>query len=99
MGLCVAKELARKGASVVIIARDMGKLEKALGEIKAQAAELDSQSFRWISADLTEPREVKSAFEEVVETLGVPDVVWICAGEFCTITISLLSGGLRSIVG
>jgi NAD(P)-dependent dehydrogenase (short-subunit alcohol dehydrogenase family) len=34
MGLHVAKQLAQKGASILIVARNVGKLEEALGQIK-----------------------------------------------------------------
>lgn len=34
MGLSVAKQLAQKGASIIIVARNVGRLEEALGQIK-----------------------------------------------------------------
>jgi 3-dehydrosphinganine reductase len=34
MGLSVAKQLAEKGASIIIVARNVGRLEEALGQIK-----------------------------------------------------------------
>jgi 3-dehydrosphinganine reductase len=34
MGLSVALRLAKKGASIIIVARNVGKLEEALGQIK-----------------------------------------------------------------
>jgi short-subunit dehydrogenase len=37
MGKSVAKQLAQKGASIIIVARNVGKLEEALDEIKASS--------------------------------------------------------------
>jgi 3-dehydrosphinganine reductase len=37
MGKSVAKQLAQKGANILIVARNVGKLEEALGEIKASS--------------------------------------------------------------
>jgi 3-dehydrosphinganine reductase len=34
VGLSVAKQLAQKGASIIIVARNVGRLEEALGQIK-----------------------------------------------------------------
>jgi short-subunit dehydrogenase len=34
MGLCIARQLAEKGANIVVVARDQGKLEKSLLHIK-----------------------------------------------------------------
>lgn len=90
MGLEVAKQLVRKGASVAIIARDKGKLEKAKGEIEAEIvkgnAEGEEQQPRvgWFSADLTKVGEVQKVMEQVVQWWGkgVPDVVWMCAGKY-----------------
>ena len=36
MGKSVAKQLAEKGANVLIVARNVGRLEEALAEIKAR---------------------------------------------------------------
>jgi len=82
MGLEVAKELARRGANVVIVARGVEKLEKALEDVKAEAVEGSGQKFKWCSGDLTLAGEVERVFAEVVEWGGVPDIVWTCAGEW-----------------
>jgi 3-dehydrosphinganine reductase len=36
MGKSVAKQLAAKGANIIIVARNVGKLEEALGQIKVR---------------------------------------------------------------
>jgi short-subunit dehydrogenase len=49
MGKCVAKQLAAKGANLIIVSRNVAKLEAALAEIKvagyAQVVDV-SNSFR-----------------------------------------------------
>ncbi|KAI5812382.1 hypothetical protein BZA77DRAFT_253287 [Pyronema omphalodes] len=79
MGKSVALLLASRGASIVIIARNQTKLDAALLEISA-AATSPNQKFLAISADLSSGAETARAFEEVKEKLGVPDIVWQCAG-------------------
>merc|ERR1711939_1036284 len=54
MGRSVAVQLAQRGASVVIVARNVGKLEEALDLVKAAALNPSSQRFQYISADVTE---------------------------------------------
>lgn len=41
MGRSVAKQLAAKGANVVIVSRNVGKLEEALAEVKVTIPLLD----------------------------------------------------------
>ncbi|OBT54413.1 hypothetical protein VE04_05257 [Pseudogymnoascus sp. 24MN13] len=82
MGLSVAKILSGKGANVVIVARNVGKLEAALSEIKASAASA-TQTFHYISADLTDASEASRIVTDVMAwNSGVsPDVVWCMAGS------------------
>jgi len=80
MGLEVAKQLARKGANVAIVARNVEKLKNAMGHIEAEAADPEKQKFKWFSADLTDSKAVQSIFEKIVEWGGVPDIVWTCTG-------------------
>ncbi|KAH9904612.1 hypothetical protein F4778DRAFT_790180 [Xylariomycetidae sp. FL2044] len=82
MGLCVARQLAEKGASVIIVARDQEKLLKAIQHVKDGALNLQGQRFHHISADLTSSTEAVRLIDEVVSwNLGkAPDIVWCCAG-------------------
>jgi 3-dehydrosphinganine reductase len=70
MGKSVAIQLAKKGANIIIVARNVGKLEEALAQIKVRlaiysfcieltateacAANPSTQRFQYISADLAE---------------------------------------------
>lgn len=101
MGLEVAKVLARKGANVVIVARGVEKLEKAMKEVEAEAVEGSGQKFKWCSGDLSVAGEVERVFAEVVEWGGVPDIVWTCAGAahpglFTEITSEILESQMRT---
>lgn len=79
MGLEVGRQLALKGASIVIVARDSARLDRALRYISEGAAK--AQRFHRISADLTEPAAAASVMSQVTEwNSGPPDVVWCCAG-------------------
>ncbi|KAK6821766.1 hypothetical protein PG987_014591 [Apiospora arundinis] len=80
MGLAVARQLAEKGANVVIVARDQSKL---LESLQYGAARAGSQHFHQISADLTSPSEAVRVLDEVAEwnSGSAPDIVWCCAGS------------------
>ncbi|KAM3067240.1 hypothetical protein ACMFMG_005394 [Clarireedia jacksonii] len=82
MGLEVARQLAEKGANVVIIARDAKKLQEGV-EYTKQGALNPSQRFHHISADLTSASECVRVIDEIVEWNGgnPPDTVWCCAGS------------------
>ncbi|KAK2750530.1 3-dehydrosphinganine reductase [Onygenales sp. PD_40] len=83
MGKSVAMELARKGASVTIVGRDVSKLEAVYEAMKTVAPNLCDQKFLWISADLIDPNESERVMKEATEfNDGVyPDIVWCCAGK------------------
>ncbi|KAJ5561861.1 hypothetical protein N7535_003677 [Penicillium sp. DV-2018c] len=82
MGRAVALQLAAKGANVVVVARTVSKLQNAVEEMKADAANTSSQKFHYISADLTDPAECERVIAEVTSwnSGSPPDVVWCCAG-------------------
>ncbi|KAI3399374.1 hypothetical protein diail_7101 [Diaporthe ilicicola] len=81
MGLSAARQLAAKGANVIIIARNQPKLEAALTEIKA-AAKSQSQRFHAISADVSKPGyAVDIVSQATAWNNGQPiDIVWCVAG-------------------
>lgn len=86
MGKAVAQLLASKGASVIIVARNLQKLEAALKEISVysflarlasfltanQASALDSsvQKFHFISGDLSDPSEATRVLLEATAFNG-----------------------------
>ncbi|KAK8085898.1 NAD(P)-binding protein [Apiospora hydei] len=82
MGLAVARQLAEKGANVVIVARDQAKLLESLSYVKEGASSNGNQRFHQISADLTSSSEAVRVLDEVATwNGGAPDIVWCCAGS------------------
>ncbi|MCJ1478630.1 hypothetical protein MMC13_007311 [Lambiella insularis] len=83
MGKSVACLLARKGANIVIVARNVGKLEDAIRSISSQATKLPTQRFHYISADLTTASESSRILSEVTQwnNGSPPDIVFCCAGS------------------
>ncbi|KAI0181282.1 NAD(P)-binding protein [Hypoxylon sp. FL1284] len=83
MGLEAGRQLAEKGANVVVVARDQGKLLQALEYIQQGAVNHQAQRFLQISADLTAPTESVRVLEEVTtwNAGSPPDIVWCCAGS------------------
>ncbi|MCJ1372268.1 hypothetical protein MMC20_003491 [Loxospora ochrophaea] len=83
MGLSVACLLAKKGANIIIVARNEEKLKSALESISASASNPSAQRFHTISADLTSP----TSCADVLSTATTwnnnqpPDIVWCCAGS------------------
>ncbi|KAF4636351.1 hypothetical protein G7Y89_g1729 [Cudoniella acicularis] len=82
MGKSVAKQLAQKGANVIIVARNVGKLEEALVQVKASAANPSSQRFQYISADVSEEDGAARVIAEAIawNDGNSPDIVWCIAG-------------------
>ncbi|KAI0475939.1 hypothetical protein GGR56DRAFT_665790 [Xylariaceae sp. FL0804] len=64
MGFSVARQLAAKGASVVIVARDCSRLLQAVVQVQQSALDPAAQHFHQISADMTSTSEA----------------VWCCTG-------------------
>jgi 3-dehydrosphinganine reductase len=83
MGLEVGRQLAEKGANVVIVARDLEKLRHAIEYIKQGALNSSTQRFHYISADLTSAPESVRVIDEIVSwnAGNPPDTVWCCAGS------------------
>ncbi|KAF2431081.1 NAD(P)-binding protein [Tothia fuscella] len=82
MGRGLAKLFAQKGANVVIVARDVKKLEAAVEYIQSSAKSPQTQRFHFISADLTSSSENERIVKEVTEwnNGNPPDIVWANAG-------------------
>ncbi|RCH97029.1 3-dehydrosphinganine reductase, partial [Rhizopus azygosporus] len=80
LGKALAIELAKAGADICIVARRAKELELATHEIKSYCINSNQQVI-YISADVTNPKEVAHAFEEANIKLGRnPEFVCACAG-------------------
>lgn len=82
MGLSVARQLAAKGANVIIVSRSAEKLNKALEEISAAARSPSQQRFHAIPADVARPDYAASLLAEATAWNGGRplDIVWCIAG-------------------
>ncbi|KAM5351291.1 hypothetical protein ACJ41O_004014 [Fusarium nematophilum] len=82
LGLSAAKQLAAKGANVILVSRSVGKLEAALTAVKAAAKNPESQRFHYISADVSAPSYAGPLLAEVISWNHgkAPDIVWTVAG-------------------
>ena len=81
MGLSAATQLAAKGAHVILVSRNVGRLEEALITVRS-AAKSSTQRFTYISADVAEPGYASRVIAEVIAWNGgaAPDIVWCVAG-------------------
>lgn len=81
LGLALAKDLARKGANVSIVARTQRKLDAALKELES-LRQSPTQAFRAFSFSLNTADASAEALAAVCASNGgqVPDAVFACAG-------------------
>lgn len=79
IGLAFAKQLAKRGLHVWLVARRPEVLAGAVEEVKA-CRQRDDQVVGSTTADVTDPLQVEAAVAEVTRALGVPDVVINSAG-------------------
>ncbi|MDO9556393.1 MAG: SDR family oxidoreductase [Coriobacteriia bacterium] len=82
IGLSTAELLAARGAHVVIVARDVERLEAAR-EAVAAARRDESQRVVAISCDVGDWEEVRTMVTRVEAEVGPVDLLMACAG-FCT---------------
>ncbi|MBS7647447.1 glucose 1-dehydrogenase [Candidatus Bathyarchaeota archaeon] len=75
LGRPTALGLADFGANVVVVARDLTKLEK----VKSEIEKLGRKSMA-ISCDVTKPEEVKNMVKQVVDNFGRIDILVTYAG-------------------
>jgi 3-dehydrosphinganine reductase len=81
MGRSAAIQLAQQGANIILIARNVGRLEEVLAAVKA-AARSRSQRFHYISADISERGWAEPVLAEAMAWNGgrSPDIIWSIAG-------------------
>lgn len=81
MGLEAGRQLAAKGANVIIVARDGKRLRDGVEYIR-EGSISKSQRFHYITADLTSHEEAVRIIKEATawNSGSPPDIVWCCAG-------------------
>lgn len=75
IGAATAREIARRGATVLLMARTAGALESLAGEIRATGGRAMAYPL-----DLTDSQAVARAAEEIRGEWGTPDILIHCAG-------------------
>lgn len=82
MGLSVSQKLAAKGANIIIVSRNVSKLEAAIESIRAAAKSPSSQRFHHISTDVGSPNYATAVVEEATRWNNGRslDIVWCIAG-------------------
>lgn len=86
IGLAVAKELVRRRADVLLIARDKDRLEQAAKVLKSVLVDSSDRSERQhrvatLPLDVGNPEQVKSLLLRAVQEFGEPDFLLNSAGE------------------
>jgi 3-oxoacyl-[acyl-carrier protein] reductase len=84
IGLAIARKLAAEGCAIAICGRDRGRLDKALGSLKAA---------KGFVADLRETGDVAKLVDEVVRAFGGFDIVVSNAGTHLPGRIEEVDGG------
>ncbi|KAL1871598.1 hypothetical protein VTK73DRAFT_1988 [Phialemonium thermophilum] len=82
LGRSAARKLSEQGANVIIVARNVGRLEETVAELQAAAKNPRSQRFHHISADVSEPNYAEAVLAEAMRWNrgAAPDIVWCVAG-------------------
>jgi 3-dehydrosphinganine reductase len=79
IGLATAREFAREGASVFVLARHKDQLTAAVKSLEECRVE-KTQKFGLIQADVTNPDEIKKIASKFLKEDGTPDYLVNCAG-------------------
>mmetsp|Transcript_14239 Transcript_14239/g.32057 ORF Transcript_14239/g.32057 Transcript_14239/m.32057 type:complete len:344 (+) Transcript_14239:19-1050(+) len=80
IGLALAAELVKRGATVVLFARTKSKLEAAAAAL-AEFVQSPHQRIGVQEMDVARASSVKASLEAAVTTYGVPNIVIPCAGR------------------
>jgi len=80
IGLAIARQMAKRGANIIVFARTRHKLEAALREVQRRRVSAD-QRFGYRVLDVAEHSMVQAVMGEAVQTFGPPDVLINCAGR------------------
>ncbi|KAI1337856.1 short-chain dehydrogenase [Xylariaceae sp. FL0016] len=83
MGRAAARQMAEKGANVILVSRSAPKLQEAMAEVQAAALHPQTQRFHYLTADVSKPDYAGPLLAEAVAwNNGQPlDIVWCVAGK------------------
>jgi 3-dehydrosphinganine reductase len=82
LGRAAALQLAAQGANLVLVSRNVGRLEETVAACRSAARDAPSQKFHYISADVSAPGFADAVLAETIAWNGgkSPDIVWCVAG-------------------
>ena len=80
IGFAIASEFLKAGASVLLIARNVEKLQSAQEKLVNSLAAGDVSRVSVCSVDISKFDDVSSALREKLETVGIPDILVNGAG-------------------
>jgi NAD(P)-dependent dehydrogenase (short-subunit alcohol dehydrogenase family) len=98
IGAGIARALARAGARVVLIDRDLEAARRTAADICASDAEGSGEAVNALMADVSEPQEVEDAVEEAAVRLGSLDVLVNNAGIYPVRTLQEVTPDLLDSV-
>jgi short-subunit dehydrogenase len=79
IGLGLARRYARRGCDVVLIARDVAKLDSAMSSCNALRKSED-QEVEGVSVDITDYENLHGSLKQIFARCGVPDLIILSAG-------------------
>jgi len=94
IGFATARELGSLGARVVIAARDLERLEKAVVELRAEGIEAHAHA-----VNIRDENQVAALFDAVVDQHALPDIlVNNAGGQFEAPAVEISANGFRAVV-
>ena len=75
IGFAVIQQLVRHGAKVYMGARNLQRAKAAIERLHADCVGSDNEQAVWLDLDLSDPRKVQKAAEEVMQREGRLDVL------------------------
>lgn len=86
LGKAIASQLLKKGANIILIARNKEQLHKTAKSLESDKIS-SKQTIDMISADVTDFESIKSAINTIEAKLNKIDVLFSCAGKVLRIIL------------
>jgi NAD(P)-dependent dehydrogenase (short-subunit alcohol dehydrogenase family) len=74
LGRAIALALSKSGVEIAAVGRTKSKLDRTVAELSGKGIA--------VAADLTDPAQVRAAFQTVADQLGSADILVNCAAEY-----------------
>ena len=79
IGLDIARAYSKKGANIVLLARNQARLDSAVAECQSQVTDA-SQKILAFSVDVANKEQLSATVEQIKSQISVPDVLVLSAG-------------------